>query len=54
MAGVSQQLLGAFGGFLVGTVPHDTQVNLGALMLMWTLLGLAAQVVLHRVVQRHR
>lgn len=52
VAGVSQQLLGAFGGFLVGVVPHETQVNLGALMLMWTLLGLAAQLVLHRVVQR--
>jgi DHA1 family bicyclomycin/chloramphenicol resistance-like MFS transporter len=52
VAGVSQQLLGAFGGFVVGVVPHDTQVNLGSLMLMWTLLGLAAQLLLHRKVQR--
>ncbi|KQT10689.1 Bcr/CflA family efflux MFS transporter [Ramlibacter sp. Leaf400] len=48
VAGLSQQLLGALGGFVVGMVPHETQVNLGALMLMWTLLGVAAQLLLHR------
>jgi DHA1 family bicyclomycin/chloramphenicol resistance-like MFS transporter len=48
VAGLSQQLLGALGGFVVGTVPHQGQVNLGALMLLWTLLGLAAQLMLLR------
>ncbi|TFZ08137.1 Bcr/CflA family efflux MFS transporter [Ramlibacter humi] len=46
VGGVSQQLLGAFGGFAVGLVTHETQVNLGLLMLGWTLLGLAAQLLL--------
>ena len=49
VAGLSQQLLGAFGGFVVGAVPHEEgQVNLGALMLMWTSLGLVAQLLLLR------
>ena len=55
VAGLSQQMLGAFGGFLVGTVPHEEgQVNLGALMLGWTSLGLAAQLMLLRRGRRGR
>ncbi len=52
VGGLVQQLTGAVGGWLVGLVPHDGQVNLAALMLAWTLLGLAAQAVLLGVVQR--
>lgn len=52
VGGLVQQLTGAVGGWVVGLVPHDGQVNLAALMLAWTLLGLAAQAVLHGVVQR--
>jgi DHA1 family bicyclomycin/chloramphenicol resistance-like MFS transporter len=37
VAGVSQQLMGALGGYLVGLMPHDGVVNLG-----WLMLGLAA------------
>jgi MFS transporter, DHA1 family, multidrug resistance protein len=48
VAGLSQQLLGALGGLVVGMVPHDGQLNLGGLMLMWTLLGLAAYLLLQR------
>lgn len=54
VAGLSQQLLGAFGGFVVGTVTHEGQVNLGALMLLWTSLGLAAQLLLVRRGRRVR
>jgi DHA1 family bicyclomycin/chloramphenicol resistance-like MFS transporter len=52
VAGLMQQLTGALGGFLVGFVPHHGPVNLALLMLSWTLVGLAAQVVLHRFVVR--
>jgi DHA1 family bicyclomycin/chloramphenicol resistance-like MFS transporter len=54
VAGLSQQLLGALGGFVVGTVSHQGQVNLGALMLLWTSLGLAAQLMLLRRGRRMR
>ncbi|BDI05564.1 Bcr/CflA family efflux MFS transporter [Sphaerotilus microaerophilus] len=37
VAGVSQQLMGALGGYLVGLMPHHGVVNLG-----WLMLGLAA------------
>jgi MFS transporter, DHA1 family, multidrug resistance protein len=53
VAGLMQQLTGAMGGFLVGLVPHDGPVNLALLMMSWSLLGLAAQIVLHRFVLRH-
>ncbi|HXD39095.1 MAG TPA: hypothetical protein VN649_00925, partial [Ramlibacter sp.] len=53
VAGLMQQLTGAMGGFLVGLVPHQGPVNLALLMLGWTLLGLAAQLVLHRCVLHH-
>ena len=52
VAGLMQQLTGAMGAFFVGLVPHHGPVNLALLMLGWTLLGLAAQVVLHRFVLR--
>lgn len=48
VAGLLQQMSGAFGSFVVGLVPHDGQAALGALMLAWAVAGLAAQVVLHR------
>ena len=54
VGGLMQQLTGAVGGFVVGLVPHDGQVNLGLLMLGWTLCGVAAQVLLHGVVLRRR
>jgi MFS transporter, DHA1 family, multidrug resistance protein len=53
VAGLMQQLTGAMGGFLVGLVPHHGPVNLALLMMSWSLLGLAAQVVLYRFVLRH-
>ncbi|WP_186510925.1 multidrug effflux MFS transporter [Caenimonas sedimenti] len=48
VAGVTQQLVGAFGGYAVGLVPHEGAANMALLMLMWTGIGLAAQVVLFR------
>ncbi|HVE51899.1 MAG TPA: Bcr/CflA family efflux MFS transporter [Ramlibacter sp.] len=48
VAGVMQQMSGAFGAFVVGLVPHDGQVALGAMMLAWSVAGVAAQVALHR------
>lgn len=48
VAGVMQQLGGAIGGYSVGLVPHDGQVNLAALMLLWSAAGLAALLVLRR------
>ena len=48
VAGLMQQMSGAFGSFVVGLVPHDTQVGLGAAMLAWALAGAGAQMLLHR------
>ena len=48
VAGVAQQLLGALGGYTVGWVPHDGSVNLGLLMMGFTLAAITAQTVLHR------
>jgi len=45
VGGVMQQMSGAFAAFVVGLVPHDGQVNLGVLMLVWALCGLVAQTV---------
>jgi DHA1 family bicyclomycin/chloramphenicol resistance-like MFS transporter len=44
-----QQLTGAAGGYLVGLVPHEGAVNLGWMMLAFTLVAVAAQWAL-----RHR
>jgi DHA1 family bicyclomycin/chloramphenicol resistance-like MFS transporter len=52
VGGLMQQLTGALGGFLVGLVPHNGQVNLALMMLAFALCGLVAQVVLFRVVLR--
>lgn len=46
VAGLAQQLTGGFGGYAVGLVRHDGAVNLGWLMLGFTLVGFAALVVL--------
>lgn len=48
VAGLSQQLTGAVGGFTVGLVPHDGAGNLGWLMLGFALAGATAQWALHR------
>ena len=48
VAGVSQQLMGAVGGFSVGLFQHDSAVNLGWLMLALALCGAVAQWLLHR------
>ena len=48
VAGLSQQLMGAVGGFAVGLFRHEGAVNLGWLMLGLALCGAAAQWMLHR------
>ena len=48
VAGVTQQLTGALGGYAVGLVPHHGAANLGWLMLAFTLGGVAALVWLLR------
>jgi DHA1 family bicyclomycin/chloramphenicol resistance-like MFS transporter len=52
VAGLMQQMTGALGGFVVGLVPHEGQVNLALVMLAWTAAGLAAQVLLGRAQRR--
>lgn len=47
-AGLMQQLAGALGGYAVGLVRHDDASNLGFLLLTFSLLALAAQLLLHR------
>lgn len=47
-AGLMQQLTGAAAGYSVGFVSHRGPVNLGLLMLAFTLCALAAQWWLHR------
>lgn len=53
VAGLLQQLSGAFGAFVVGLVPHEGQVNLALLMLAWTVVGLLGQLALHARQRRH-
>jgi len=48
VAGLMQQLMGATAGFAVGLLPLDGSWYLGLLMLGFTLLAVAAQVMLHR------
>ncbi|MGE4241034.1 Bcr/CflA family efflux MFS transporter [Ramlibacter sp.] len=48
VAGLMQQVGGALGGFLVGLVPHNGNLGVGLLMLMWTLGGQAALAALRR------
>lgn len=52
VAGASQQVMGSFGSYVVGLLTHDGPVNLGLLMLVFTLLGGLAQWRLHVVVRR--
>lgn len=49
VAGVMQQLAGAFGGYAVGLVPHHGAANLGWLMLGFTVCAVAALVALLRI-----
>jgi DHA1 family bicyclomycin/chloramphenicol resistance-like MFS transporter len=48
VAGLMQQLMGALGGYSVGLVSHDDTVNLGLLLLAFTLGAITAQFLLHR------
>ncbi len=48
VAGLMQQMMGATAGFAVGLLPLGGSWYLGLLMLGFTLLAVAAQVVLHR------
>lgn len=48
VAGLCQQLTGALGGYAVGWVSHQGPVNLGWLMLGFTLMAVAAQAVVNR------
>jgi DHA1 family bicyclomycin/chloramphenicol resistance-like MFS transporter len=48
VAGVSQQVMGAFGGYVVGLVPLEGALNLGWLMLLTALLGYLAHRYLLR------
>ena len=48
VAGLMQQLTGATGGYLVGLVPHEGAVNLGWMMLAFTLVAVAAQWALRQ------
>ncbi len=48
VTGLLQQLVGALGGYAVGWMRHDGQVNLGWVMLGFTLCAVAAQGVMGR------
>jgi DHA1 family bicyclomycin/chloramphenicol resistance-like MFS transporter len=52
VAGLMQQLTGAVGGVLVGWVSHENAVNVGLLMMAFTVCGLLAQLALRRRVVR--
>ena len=52
VGGVMQQLLGAFGAYAVGWFSHDSALNLGAVMLVFTLAAVAAQGLLFRTAGR--
>lgn len=49
VAGLMQQAGGALGGYVVGLVTHQGQVNLALIMLAWAATGLAALLMLRRV-----
>ena len=52
VAGLLQQVTGAFGGFVVGLAQHTASVNLAMQMLGWTAIGVVAQYFLYRVLAR--
>lgn len=54
VAGVMQQLGGAVGGYTVGLVPHEGQVNLALAMLLWVLCSFAALLMLRRALREGR
>ncbi len=49
VAGVMQQAMGALGGYVVGLVPHNGALNMGWLMLGFTVLGAAAWLSMLRM-----
>ncbi len=53
VAGVGQLLMGAVGGHLAGSVPHDTPLAAGGLMLLFTLAAVASQAGSERVGRAH-
>ncbi|WP_439112253.1 multidrug effflux MFS transporter [Hydrogenophaga sp.] len=53
VAGLMQQLMGAVGGFTVGLFTHESAVNLGLLMLGFSVCAAVAQVLLHRRQNHH-
>ena len=52
VAGLMQQVGGSLGGYFVGLVPHDGQVNLSLLMLGWAVAGFAALLALRRTLAK--
>jgi DHA1 family bicyclomycin/chloramphenicol resistance-like MFS transporter len=54
VAGLTQQLLGAAGGYVVGIFPHQGAVNLGWLMLGFSGCGAIAQLLLYRQMRKSR
>ena len=48
MAGLMQQLMGAVGSYAVGLLPHQGSAAMASLMLLFSLLALAMQWLLHR------
>ncbi len=53
LAGLSQQLMGALGGYAVGLVPHHGSRNVGLLMLGFTLCALCAHLALRQRQTHH-
>lgn len=53
VAGLMQQLMGALGGFTVGLFPHESAVNLGLLMLGFSLCAAVAHGLLYRRLPNH-
>jgi DHA1 family bicyclomycin/chloramphenicol resistance-like MFS transporter len=53
VAGLVQQTMGALGGYVVGLVPHSGALNLGWLMLGFTVLGAVAWRAMLRMNVRH-
>lgn len=49
VAGLSQQMMGAAGGFAVGLFTHEDATHLGLLMLGLALIGVTGQLVLYRL-----
>ncbi len=52
LAGATQQAMGSLGSYLVGLLPHEGPVNLGLLMMGFSLAGGLAQLGLRRVLKR--